>query len=309
MDVRLRIAGAADAEAIRTLTREAYAKWVPIAGREPLPMQADYHEAVTRHRFDLAYQGDALVALIETAPEGDQLLIVNVAVRPGFQKRGLGVRLLKLAEQLAAEAGLKGTRLYTNKLFAENIRLYESLGYHIESEETLPVGVRVNMAKPASAYLIRPATGADLPLVRSWRERPHVRRWWGDPELEPEAEKLADPRIGLFLAAREGRPFAFIQDYDVHGWTPHHFGHLPPGSRGMDLFIGEPDMLGQGHGSRILRQFVDALFARGVPAAGIDPHPDNAAAIRAFEKAGFRIASGPLETQWSRALLMERRPG
>jgi len=148
MEPILRLAGPADAEAIRALTREAYAKWVPVAGREPLPMQVDYEDAVRRHRFDLACLGEVLAALIETVPEGDELLIVNVAVRPAFQKRGLGVRLLKHAERLAAEAGLSGTRLYTNKLFAENIALYESLGYAIESEEVQTIGVRVNMVKP-----------------------------------------------------------------------------------------------------------------------------------------------------------------
>ncbi|HTS92615.1 MAG TPA: hypothetical protein VMG55_11480 [Stellaceae bacterium] len=34
-----------DAEAIRALTREAYAKWVDVIGREPLPMQIDYSTA------------------------------------------------------------------------------------------------------------------------------------------------------------------------------------------------------------------------------------------------------------------------
>ena len=34
----LRRAAAADAAAVRALTREAYAKWVPVIGREP---QAD----------------------------------------------------------------------------------------------------------------------------------------------------------------------------------------------------------------------------------------------------------------------------
>ena len=44
----------ADAAAIRELTREAYAKWLPVIGREPKPMTADYEEAVRKHRFDLA---------------------------------------------------------------------------------------------------------------------------------------------------------------------------------------------------------------------------------------------------------------
>jgi len=145
-----RVAVAADAAAIAALTHEAYAKWVPVAGRKPLPMEVDYDAAVRAHRFDLLETPDgALAALIETTPDGDQLLIVNVAVKPAFQGLGLGVRLMRHAESLAAEAGLKGTRLYTNRLFAANIALYRSLGYSLDGEEAFPGGVvRVNMSRP-----------------------------------------------------------------------------------------------------------------------------------------------------------------
>ena len=63
--VELRKAGAGDAAAIRALTREAYAKWVPLIGREPRPMTADYAQALKTHRFDLLYAGGRLAALIE----------------------------------------------------------------------------------------------------------------------------------------------------------------------------------------------------------------------------------------------------
>jgi len=143
----LRRARAADAEAIGRLTREAYAKWALLIGREPLPMQVDYAEAVGLHRFDLLHEADDLVGLIETTPDGALLLIVNVAVRPGSQGRGFGRRLLAHAEDLAADAGLRGLRLYTNQRFAENIRLYASVGYEVERTETLARGVVVHMVK------------------------------------------------------------------------------------------------------------------------------------------------------------------
>ena len=156
-------------------------------------------------------------------------------------------------------------------------------------------------------YLIRRIVEADLPLISAWRGQLHVSRWWGDPSVESELEKLPDPRIAMWIIAYDGRPFAFLQDYDVHGWNPHPFRYLPKGSRGMDLFIGEADMLGQGHGSRFVRQHVETLFGQGAPAVGLDPHPDNAPAQRAFEKAGFARVSGPVDTPWGRAVLMDRR--
>jgi ribosomal protein S18 acetylase RimI-like enzyme len=145
--VGLRVAREGDADAIRALTHEAYAKWVDLTGREPLPMRVDYSDAVRKHRFDLLYVGSCLAALIETVPEGDCLLIENVAVLPAFQGGGFGTRLLKLAEGLAASLELAGMRLYTNKLFVQNIRLYEALGYRVEREEELNGGVAVHMIK------------------------------------------------------------------------------------------------------------------------------------------------------------------
>lgn len=145
--VSLRAAQEEDADAIGALTREAYAKWVKVIGREPLPMTIDYSEAVRNHRFDLLHVGRSLAALIETVPRGDWLLIENVAVLPAFQGRGFGVRLLRLAEERAVSSGLVGTRLYTNKLFTENLRLYAALGYQVDREEALNGGVAVHMSK------------------------------------------------------------------------------------------------------------------------------------------------------------------
>lgn len=145
----LRLATADDADAIRALTRAAYAKWVEPDGREPVPMSADYEAAVRTHRFDLAYRDGELVALIETVDEGERLLVENVAVAPAHQGRGLGTRLLALAEEIARRQGKKRIWLYTNKRWAENIRLYLKLGYAIDSEEhSMPGRVRVNMSKP-----------------------------------------------------------------------------------------------------------------------------------------------------------------
>ena len=143
----LRRAVTADAPAIRALTRLAYAKWVPIAGREPLPMRVDYEAALRDHRIDLLYRGGDLAALIETVAETDHLLIENVAVSPAFQGQGLGRTVLAHAERLAAAAGYAEVRLYTNKLFAANVALYQRLGYRIDREEALNGGTAVHMSK------------------------------------------------------------------------------------------------------------------------------------------------------------------
>ena len=145
--VSLRTANEADVGAIQDLTRKAYAKWVELTGREPLPMRADYADAIKKHRFDLLFCGSRLAALIETVPADNFLLIENVAVLPAFQGRGLGTRLLTFAEDRASSLGMAGTRLYTNSLFVANLRLYAALGYQVEREQALAGGIAVHMIK------------------------------------------------------------------------------------------------------------------------------------------------------------------
>ena len=62
--MQIRRARQDDAAAIRELTRSAYAKWVPLIGREPTPMTADYDRAVREHMIDLLFVDAELTALM-----------------------------------------------------------------------------------------------------------------------------------------------------------------------------------------------------------------------------------------------------
>jgi GNAT superfamily N-acetyltransferase len=144
----LRRAAPADAAAVRALTRDAYAKWVPLIGREPKPMTRNYGTAVRMNRIDLAHVDGELAGLIETVDRSDHLLIENVAVAPARPGQGLGRALLAHAETVARAAGYRELRLYTNKMFAANVTLYLALGYRIDREEESELGVTVYMSKP-----------------------------------------------------------------------------------------------------------------------------------------------------------------
>jgi N-acetylglutamate synthase-like GNAT family acetyltransferase len=138
----------ADAADVRALTRAAYAKWVPLIGREPKPMTADYERAVSEHVIDLYEQGGELLGLVEMIPQPDHLLIENIAVRPDQQGKGLGDILLQHAEGHARTLGIGETRLYTNAMFAANLAFYAKRGYSEFRRETLaPGAVAVHMRK------------------------------------------------------------------------------------------------------------------------------------------------------------------
>ncbi len=103
-----------------------------------------------------------------------------------------------------------------------------------------------------------------------------------------EGEDLDEPAMVMQIVSFDGKPFAYAQHYAVHTWPQAHFENLPPGSRAIDAFIGEPDMLGKGHGSVFLRLLAGQLRHEGAPVVAIDPDIQNHRARRAYKRAGFR---------------------
>jgi aminoglycoside 6'-N-acetyltransferase len=155
-------------------------------------------------------------------------------------------------------------------------------------------------------YEFRPMTVEDLPLVRRWLGEPHVVQWWGKPneQFGLISSDLHDSAMDQLVVVHETRPFGYLQCYDPSGWDGG-LGLQPAGTRGIDQFIGEADMLDCGHGSAFISSFTKRLLTAGAPRIVTDPDPANARAIRAYEKAGFR-RDRMIETPSGRALLMVR---
>jgi aminoglycoside 6'-N-acetyltransferase len=141
----------------------------------------------------------------------------------------------------------------------------------------------------APVYVFRPMNSGDLPLIRRWLETPEVVRWWGQPDQQYAlvSGDLAHPDMDQFIVALDGQSFGYIQCYSLDTWN-QGLGSQPTGTRGIDQFIGLPDMIGHGHGAGFIRQFADALLASGTPRVVTDPDPDNGRAVRAYAKAGFQ---------------------
>ena len=165
------------------------------------------------------------------------------------------------------------------------------------------------MTPSPGRYQFRPMTAADLPMVRRWLKAPHVVEWWGDPDEQFELVRgdLENPDMDQFIVAADDRPFGYLQSYNLAAWPDDAFKDHPPGTRAIDQFIGEADMVDRGHGSGFLRAFVDDLLAAGTPRVITDPDLANARAIRAYAKAGFR-EDGVVNTLEGPALLMVRNP-
>jgi aminoglycoside 6'-N-acetyltransferase len=158
------------------------------------------------------------------------------------------------------------------------------------------------------AYAFHPMTSGHLPMIRRWLTTPDVARWWGDPEEQYAlvSDDLGHPDMDQFIVALDDQPFGYIQCYALDAWD-QGFGPQPEGTRGIDQFIGAPKMIGRGHGSAFIRQFVDGLMASGIPRIVTDPDPANSRAVRAYAKAGF-ASDRMVETPDGPARLMVRTP-
>ncbi len=154
-------------------------------------------------------------------------------------------------------------------------------------------------------YQFLPMTASDLSLIEVWLDTPEVVQWWGDPkqQLTLVSEDLGNTAMDQFIVTYDTRKFAYLQCYDLSAWPDSAFGAQPPGTRAIDQFIGEPDMINRGHGSAFIRMFVRDFLPEDVPRVITDPDPGNVRAIRAYEKAGFGKGH-VITTQDGPALLM-----
>lgn len=147
-------------------------------------------------------------------------------------------------------------------------------------------------------------TETDLPLLRRWFAEPHVARVWSPPEEAEIASHFSRDHVAPYVIVEAGRPVGYFQLYHANPdefWAAHD---LPRETYGLDLFIGPPDLIGRGIGTRAIRLAVRYLSS--LPDAArlhIDPSPDNAAAIHVFRKAGF-VPAGEIETPDGRSLYM-----
>ena len=157
---------------------------------------------------------------------------------------------------------------------------------------------------PRDTYRFQPMTADDLPLVRRWLRTAHVSEWWTDSPEEFTFDG-DDPAVDQFIVVKDDHPFAYLQCYDPAAWPEGGLGRHPAGTRGIDQFIGEAEMVDRGHGSAFIRAFIGDLLAQGTPRVVTDPDPENIRAVRAYEKAGF-LKQRLVDTPDGLALLMVR---
>jgi RimJ/RimL family protein N-acetyltransferase len=131
---------------------------------------------------------------------------------------------------------------------------------------------------PPPTLILRPLAPADAAELRRIRATPEVRRWWG--ELEPDFPLADEPEASRLTIVVDEAVAGMIE---YHEETEPRYRHAA-----IDLFL-DPALHNRGIGTEALRRVVRLLIdERGHHRVTIDPATANAAAIRSYEKAGFR---------------------
>jgi aminoglycoside 6'-N-acetyltransferase len=129
----------------------------------------------------------------------------------------------------------------------------------------------------ASDVVLRALVATDAPELRRIRATPEVAQWWEPPE---DGFPFDDDEVTRLTVEVDGAVAGLVQ-----------FGEeLDPKYRhaSIDLFL-DPALHGRGIGTEVVRRVVRQLIdERGHHRITIDPAADNAAAIRVYEKVGFR---------------------
>jgi aminoglycoside 6'-N-acetyltransferase len=199
--------------------------------------------------------------------------------------------MVTLWDSLDAVKGVAGEDHETAVFYPEDDR------YLVERDETAAqfdvVEHQARTPPPrleGDAILLRPIGLADVGRLTAIQAEEGVARWWGPPdasELRAKAEGR-DPVV------------AFAIDVDGHvAGLIQYFEENEPDFRSanLDIFLGESHR-GRGLGPDALRTLSRYLVEeRGHHRLTIDPAAENAVAIRAFERVGFRRV-GVMREYW-----------
>jgi aminoglycoside 6'-N-acetyltransferase len=151
--------------------------------------------------------------------------------------------------------------------------------------------------------LLRPGRPEDAQRLLQIRSEPEVTRWWGSVDIEEEVREEFIEVDNAFVIEADGEVVGAIQYHEENDPMYRHAG--------MDIYL-TTSRRGEGLGTEALRLLAGYLFEeRGHHRLTIDPAADNTAAIRAYERVGFRKVGimrkyerGP-DGVWHDGLLMD----
>lgn len=144
----------------------------------------------------------------------------------------------------------------------------------------------------------RPMVSSDLPNLVRWMAADHAQPWFtGEPRTVQEAQVRfgayldgSDRSIRMWVISFDGRDAGYIQDYRVDHDDDYAVRVQDPTAAAFDFLIGEPELVGMGLGSTMIRQFCSEILVNLYPDSPrfvASPDVRNVRSIKALEKCGF----------------------
>ncbi|MGI8507304.1 MAG: GNAT family N-acetyltransferase, partial [Solirubrobacteraceae bacterium] len=131
--------------------------------------------------------------------------------------------------------------------------------------------------QPRDRVRLRPLVAEDAAELTRIHRTDEVRRWWASPD---ESFPWDEPEATRWTIEVDGAVAGLIQFWEE---PEPRYRHAT-----IDLFL-DPALHGRGLGAEALRRTVRHLVEdRGHHRITIDPAAGNAAAIRSYERVGFR---------------------
>jgi RimJ/RimL family protein N-acetyltransferase len=145
----------------------------------------------------------------------------------------------------------------------------------------------------------------DLNYIFDWFKLFEINQWYAqrknwsmvDIEAKYKPRLIDEEFLPSFIIKLNSKNIGFIQYYPLAKTT------MPEGlsfadalklninlhsSVGIDLFIGELTLIGQGLGKTIIRQFIQEIIPKNYTIIFIDPAKENIRAVKAYKKVGFK---------------------
>ena len=144
---------------------------------------------------------------------------------------------------------------------------------------------------PTPHVTLRQARASDRFMIRRWLAEPHVEAWWGgraSAEAKVTLALASDSALCRIIDA-DGAPVGYAHGVDMALWGGAWPSGLPSGAFDVDLFVGDRARVGQGIGRQAIDLLVAEVFAATLAlGCAVIVSIRNEAAVRAYEKAGFR---------------------
>lgn len=128
--MQIRLAKSSELEAVKACVDAAFSVWIEVIGDTPRPMLADYKRLIEQEEVYVGIINAEIVGVLVMWLEYESLYVDVLAVNPKAQKQGIGLRLLKFAENEAIQRQQSKVSLCTNEKMQSNRDYYAHLGYH-----------------------------------------------------------------------------------------------------------------------------------------------------------------------------------